>query len=204
MSSVRVCCTIPAWLPPGLESRCQCLTLEKGSWLFRLGDPVESVYWIESGEIRAIRHLLDGSSAIMIRAKGGQFFGESSMLLSNYTCDAEVVKRTSVKIFPVSALREEMNNNGAFAFQFSMSMAAHARKQCSSQERLRLKKARDRVLHYLGCEFGGKDEIDIDMPMAELAIELGLEAETLYRTLSKLEEEQVIQREKRHIRLLTA
>ena len=187
MSFKRVCCQIPDWFPEGLRERCQCLILEKKSWLFRLNDPVESVYWIESGEIRAVRHLLDGSSAIMIRAKGGQFFGESSMLLKNYTCDAQITKKSAIKVFPIEAIKNEINHNGSFAFQFAMLMAAQARRQCSSQERLRLKKASDRVLHYFGCEFGGDTEINIDMSMAELAIELGLEPETLYRTLSKLE-----------------
>jgi DNA-binding MarR family transcriptional regulator len=75
----------------------------------------------------------------------------------------------------------------------AIKLARQARKQCSRQERLRLKRARDRVLHFLACEGGATGVVTWVSHLSELAAELGLERETLYRALAGLEAEGLLQ-----------
>jgi DNA-binding MarR family transcriptional regulator len=75
------------------------------------------------------------------------------------------------------------------------------RRQCSRYERLRLKKASDRVLHYLACEADKTGKVVLRSSVMEWAAELGLEAATLYRTLSELERDGVLRRQGRVLEL---
>jgi hypothetical protein len=58
----------------------------------------------------------------------------------------------------------------------AIKLARQARKQCSRQERLRLKRARDRVLHFLACEGGATGVVTWVSHLSELAAELAWNA----------------------------
>jgi CRP-like cAMP-binding protein len=114
------------------------------------------------------------------------------MLVPHYSCDARAATPTEVLRIPVRELREGLGSDGAFALAFAGQLAADLRHQCTRVERLRIKRARDRVRHYLVCEgplrSGGAK-------LQDWARELGLEPETLYRTLAELESSGEISRE---------
>ncbi len=192
----------PDFLPASLRNEALVISLSRGERLFNEGDPVENLFFIESGEMKAIRLQLDGAQAVMLRAHAGDFFAESSMAAPRYTCHAEAVCPSRLLAFPVEAFRDALTRDGRFAFAFSLTMASHARRQCSRQERLRLKRARERILHLLTCEGDGNGVLTWHAPLVEMAHELGLEPETLYRTLRELEQEGIIERDRPHIRLL--
>ncbi len=194
----------PEFLPQELLQQAVPRQLARGERLFSEGDPVQSLYFIQSGELKAVRVQPDGTQSVMIRAHAGEFFGESAIAVPNYICHAVAVKPARLLAFPVSAFRQALIEDGQFSLSFSLAMAGHARRQCSRQERLRLKRARDRILHLLVCEGGPEAVVEWPTSLADLAEELGLEAETLYRTLSELEREGLIERNRRRLRLITA
>lgn len=67
-------------------------------------------------------------------------------------------------------LRAAPGGGVSLAYAFRMAIARQARKQCSWQERLRLKRARDRVLQLLACD----GVVPWSAPLSELAPELDL------------------------------
>ncbi len=192
----------PDFLPASLRNEARIILLSKGERLFNQDDPVEELFFIESGELKAIRLQLNGTQAIMVRAHAGDFFAESAMAVPRYTCHAEAVCPSRLLAFPVEAFRDALAQDGRFALAFSLAMASHARRQCSRQERLRLKRARERILHLLTCEGDANGVLEWHSPLVEMAEELGLEPETLYRTLRELEQEGTIERNRSRIRLL--
>lgn len=192
----------PDFVPQALLDQAVHLRLARGESLFKEGDPVRNIYFVQSGEIKAVRVQPDGAQSTMIRSRAGEFFGESSVAVQYYSCHAMAVKSAHLLAFSVDAFRQALLHDGQFAFDFAVTMAAHARRQCSRQERLRLKLARDRVLHFLICEGGTACTVTWPASMSELAEELGLEPETLYRTLASLEQEGLIKREKPCIHLI--
>jgi CRP-like cAMP-binding protein len=46
----------------------QEMTFERGQYLFRLGDKVRVVHFIEEGSVHLVRHQADGSALILERA----------------------------------------------------------------------------------------------------------------------------------------
>jgi len=192
----------PDYIPADLLAQATPLQLERGERLFSEGEPVRNLYFVQSGELKAVRVQADGTQTVMIRAHAGDYFAESAMAVERYICHAMAVRKTRLLAFPAAAFRQALMDDGHFSLAFSLGMAAHARRQCSRQERLRLKRARDRILHLLVCEGGPEGVIEWPTSLAEMAEELGLEAETLYRTLSELEREGILARDRRRLQLL--
>lgn len=189
-------------LPADLLAQAQTVELGKGEHLFRQGDPVCHVVFVLAGELKAVRHLPDGGECVMLRSRAGEMFAESSLADSQYRCDGIATDTSRVALVPVDMLRAALGGEGSLAFGMCMALARQARKQCSRQERLRLKRARDRVLHFLACEGGVEGVVQWGAHLSELASELGLERETLYRALAGLESEGLLQRSDNQLRLL--
>jgi CRP-like cAMP-binding protein len=196
--------TLPEFLPQGLIDATRILSLNQGEHLFRKGDAARSVFFVLQGEVVAVRYLMDGAEAVMLRAAAGEFFAESTLVISQYSCDA-ICSRSSLLVeIPATALRHAFETQPGFALPFVAALAANSRRQCSRLERSRLKRARDRVLHYLVCESTPGATLSLAMPLSAWAVELGLEPETLYRTLRELEQEGLISRNHRAISLTPA
>lgn len=192
--------TLPSWLAE-LGSETTVRTLKRGETLFKLGAPVKYLYFVLDGELKAVRYLADGTSCVMQRGREGEVFGSPALCVDRYTCEAIASCPTQVVEIPAEVLRVAVVENGELALHFSLALAQDMRRQCSRYERLRLKKASDRVLHFLACEADAGGQVVLHSSVMEWAAELGLEAATLYRTLSKLERDGVLRRQGRVLAL---
>jgi CRP-like cAMP-binding protein len=143
---------LPSVLPDWLLREATSVALARNERLFHVGERVEHIHCVRQGELLAVRYLGDGSEAVMQRARDGEFFAQSAMLVPHYSCDARAASPTEVLRIPVRELREGLGSDGAFALAFAGQLAADLRRQCTRVERLRIKRARDRVRHYLVCE----------------------------------------------------
>jgi len=193
---------LPEWFPTDLLLRCRKITLKKKEFLFSLNEAATDIFFVESGEVQALRALPNGNSAIIQRASDNDFFAEAAMCVNNYTCDAIATRKAIIYCIPKEGLEEHLQKDNDFALRFSTLLAINTRKQCSKLERLRINRARDRVLHYLVCESDSSNKISIKSSYANLAEELGLEPETLYRTLSDLQKEKIITKIDNNIALI--
>lgn len=201
---VPKCCwvALPDFLSPDIESRTSTLELAKGQTVFHAGDRVEFLYFVRAGELAAVRSMPNGAEAIMLTARAGEFFGEASLFQAVYTCEARALSASVITRFNVEHFRQAMALDAALVTGFVRMVTMSLRKQCSRAERLRLKNATDRVLHYLACEAGPSGWVELGGTLQEWAAELALEPETLYRTLAKLEKDGMLAREQRRLRLL--
>lgn len=193
---------VPEYFPDKLINNARLVTLKRGEYLFHRGDSVDSVNYVLEGQLKAVRLQPDGVECVMIHASAGEFFAESSMAMDAYSCDGVAVCASRVLTMPVAAVSEALCSESRFSLGFAMALSRQARKQCSRYERLRIKRSRDRVMHFLTCEASPSGEIRLASPLVELAGELALEPETLYRTLSDLEAEGVITRSGRKLNIL--
>ena len=187
------------WLVEALADTCQEIALSAGGLLFHLGDIPASLFLVLEGEARIRRFSPDGAEILMQRSRSGELFAEAGMVAPRYSCEAYCPVPTRLLSFPLTDIRRRIESDGAFALRFTQMLSIGMRRQCARYERLRLKRAADRVLHYLNCELTGPagTALALDIPLAEWANDLGLEPETLYRTLSDLEKKGLIEREPR-------
>ena len=191
----------PDYFTEELKKRSQLITLKKGEYLFYTNDEVNGFYYVFSGEMKAIRNMIKGNEVSMMRSQAGDFFGESALAIKHYICDAVCTKDTEVAFISYDSFKNAMTNNG-FSISFLLAIAKNARRQCSRYERLRLNKAKDRLKHFLICESNPDGLLIWHSSLLELANELAIEPETLYRVIAELEKEGVIKREKKQIQLL--
>jgi DNA-binding MarR family transcriptional regulator len=135
----------------------------------------------------------------MQRSHAGELFAEAGMVAPRYSCEGFCPLPTRVLRIPLAEVRTLIVGDSEFALRFAHFQALAMRRQCARYERLRLKRAADRVLHYLNCELTGPSgaTLTLDIPLAEWADDLGLEPETLYRALADLEKKGLIEREPR-------
>lgn len=189
----------PAWLVEALAQNSREIALEAGGLLFRLGDIPAHLYFVLDGEVRARRFSPDGAEILMQRSHAGELFAEAGMVAPRYSCEGHCPIPSRILCIPLADIRLHIEKGGDFALRFTQFLSISMRRQCARYERLRLKRAADRVLHYLNCELTGPAgaALALDVSLAEWADDLGLEPETLYRTLSDLEKKGLIEREPR-------
>lgn len=195
---------MPIWFPDRLREATQYIHLKRNEKLFELNVPVSAIYYVQAGEVCATRVLPDGTQVVMQRSKAGEFFAEAAICVDLYSCDAIASKHSTALTIPKAILMNLLQEDVAFSLKFTMALTADMRKQCSRVERLRIKRAPDRVLHYLMCETDASRCLTLQTTQAQWADELGLEPETLYRTLAKLEQEGAIKRVENNITLQRA
>ncbi len=93
-----------------------------------------------------------------------------------------------VRLYPKSALLAELQRDPKIAKSFAAMLAHHVMTLRTRLERRNIHSARDRVRHYLTVNVG-PDGRTIALPgtLKELAADLGLTHEALYRTLARME-----------------
>jgi CRP-like cAMP-binding protein len=193
-----------ALLPRGLRELARVAGMTKNELLFRRGDPARTVFCVLKGEVRLARYSTSGVETVVHRARPGEFFGEASLAGGGYHCDAVCSVAGRVASFAVQELRACMLGDASVALAWIQLLSRHLRAARTNLERLRLKGARQRILHYLAVEVGTGRAVGPNPSLRAWAAELGLAEETLYRALSDLEKEGAIRRRGRSIALLDA
>jgi len=177
-------------LPALLEAGTSVRVLAPGDLLFRQGDPAAAIYKVESGRLRLIRRTVDDHLVILHTARRGEFFAEASLFADAYHCDAVAAAPSSVRVYPKQSVMDAMRTEPALAEAF-MARLAHQLQDLRARMELRnIRSARDRVLQYLRLRAGihGRS-IPIEGQLQEIAAEIGMTREALYRTLATLETE---------------
>jgi CRP-like cAMP-binding protein len=194
------------WLSKVFSATATASVFAPGTMVFRLGDVPQNLYLVLEGEARARRYSPDGVEIVMQRARVGELFAEAGIVAPRYSCEGYCPQASRILIIPLDAIRQRISSDSEFALNFTRFLSLAMRRQCARYERLRLKRASERVLHYLNCELTGPAgaDLELDIPLADWADDLGLEPETLYRTLADLEKRGLIQREPRGRRIRIA
>jgi len=202
MLSNDISSSLPSAFPKALTDASHLVSLAKNEILFQPNDDVDSIFYIIEGELYALRYQLDGRSAVMMRSFSGEIFAPASLNMPCYPCSGVATKNSKLLKIPKKVMLEHLNTQLNFAQYYIQSLAMELKKQCARSERLRLKSACERVMHFITCESPSGQELTLSYPMSKWAEELGLEPESLYRCLSDMEKKGVILREKRHIKII--
>ena len=180
----------PNPLPASLEAGSAVRVLAPGELLFRQGDPAVAIYKVESGRLRLIRRTVDDHLVILHTARRGEFFAEASLFADAYHCDAVAAVPSSVRVYPKQKAMEAMRKDPALAEAFMARLARQLQELRARMELRNIRSARDRVLQYLQLRAGTHGRsIPIEGQLQDIASEIGMTREALYRTLAALETE---------------
>ena len=177
------------------------ISLASGKTLFHRGDNVRRFFVVTEGRVRLVRHLADGRIVVLQTARRGDAVAEGSLFSETYHCDATAETNSHVDVYDRDDVLRALDESSVLGRLFSRRLAAEVQGLRGSLEVRNIKLARDRILTYF--ELISRDgRIVLDRPLKELAAEIGLSHEALYRTLAKLEKEGLIERERSEIRLV--
>jgi CRP-like cAMP-binding protein len=188
------------WLPRSLRTSTIERRLAAGQAVFHRSDRASGVYEIVSGKVRLTRVDAEGRELLLGIACPGDTFAEASLFSPIHCCTAVAMSKAVVRLYPKASLLAEFARNPQSTQAFAALLAHQVMDLRTRLERQNLHSARDRVRHYLatGAEAG---TVVLPGTVKDLAGELGLSHEALYRTLSEMEEEGEIARSKGSISL---
>lgn len=156
--------------------------LSAGTFLFRNGDRVLSLFLVRTGEVRLVRMLPHGFQLTMQRAGPASVLAEASLFADRYHCDALAAEDCSLLAVPAVAARAALETDAALASMLARHLAAEVQQTRTRAEILSLKSAADRVDAWLA--FNG-EALPPKGRWNKVASEIGISPEALYRELAR-------------------
>ena len=153
-----------------------------GQPLFHRGDRVVALYRIESGTVNLQRFTADGDAAVMQRATAGDLLAEASIFSERYHCDALAKEPVSARRFDMVEVRRLLEQQPAFAAALAQHLAREVMHMRSRSEIAALRTVQARLDAWLALN---DDQLPPAGKRVELARELGVSPEALYRELAR-------------------
>jgi CRP-like cAMP-binding protein len=170
-------------------------SLSRNEVLFRQGDEVAAIYFVEAGRLRLERRAFDGRLLVLGITPAGQFFVEAALFADLFHCDAVATEPSQVSVYPKQAVLKSLRSDPANAMSFLALMAHQVIDLRQRLELTKVRSAKERVMLYLNFHAdldGGA--VNLRSQLQDIADELGLSREAFYRTLASLEREGSIER----------
>lgn len=176
------------WLSSAVRAAAVERRLEPGQALFHTGGKTSGFYEVVSGTVRLVRVDRDGREAVLQAAGAGETLAEASLFSPAYHCDAIAATEAVVRFYPKAVLLAALERDPEMAKAFAAMLARQVMTLRTRLERRNIHSARERVRHYLTVN-AGADGSTVVLPgtLKDLAADLGLTHEALYRTLARMQ-----------------
>jgi CRP-like cAMP-binding protein len=189
------------WLPAAVRAKATDRKLKANEALFRLGDKPVNFYEVIAGRVRLSRVDRSGREVILYVAGPSETLAEASLYSPAYHCDAIASTAATLRAYPKAALVAAFAKDRKAAQAFTATLARQVMNLRTRIEQRNIRSARDRVRHYLTVN-ADAGVVTLRGTLKDLAAELGLTHEALYRTLAALERGGEIKRGRGRITLL--
>ncbi len=169
--------------------------LAAGTSLFRQGDRTFAIFLVEKGRMRLVRHASDEHEVVLHTAREGEMFAEAALFSGHYQCDAVAAVASRVRIYPKRVLLSALQGDPKLAERFMQVLAHQVHALRARLQERNIRSARERILHHLALTTGSDGRtVTLDGTLMDLAAEIGLTHEALYRALAALERAGAIER----------
>jgi CRP-like cAMP-binding protein len=108
--------------PRSLQTR----ALARDEVLFRQGDDVTAIYWVETGRLRLQRTTFDGRPLTLDTTPAGNFFVEAALFSDHFHCEAVAAEPSQVRIYPKAAVLDVLRTDPGSAMSFLAQLAHQA------------------------------------------------------------------------------
>lgn len=153
-----------------------------GRVLFRVDDPVVSLFLVTAGEVRLVRALPHGFQLTLQRAGTGSVFAEASLFADRYHCDALAAEGSAVRAVPITKARAALERDPALAAALMRHLAGEVHRTRTRAEILSLKSVAARLDAWMAFN-GGK--LPRKGRWHQAASEIGVTPEAFYRELAR-------------------
>lgn len=170
-------------------------SLARNEVLFRQGHKVTAIYFVETGRLRLERRTFDGRVLILGTTPAGEFFVEAALFADIFHCDAVATEPSRVRVYPKTAVLNVLRTDPGSAMSFLALVARQVIELRQQLELMKVRSAKDRVMLYLDFNAGPDGRtVNLRGQLQDVASELGMTREALYRTLASLEGAGAIER----------
>lgn len=191
------------WLATAIQRESALHELEANEALFRQGDEASAIFAVQQGRLRLVRHTIDDHPVTLHTARPGELLAEAALFADHYHCDAIAAVASRVHVYSKRHLLAAFRTDPDLAQQFMAVLARQVQALRSRLEERNIRSARERVLHRLVLATDNdRRMVNLDSTLIDLAAEIGLSHEALYRALAALEKDGTIARTRAGITLL--
>jgi CRP-like cAMP-binding protein len=152
-----------------------------GTWLFHAGDAVTHLYLVTDGTVALDRVTAGGTPVTLQLARAGQVLAEASAYARAYHCGARAVTAAVLRAVPVSRFLGRLAEEPRLAMTWAEHLAHSVQAARLRAEIRTLRTVAERLDVWLGDD-------GVPPPKGarqELAAELGVTREALYRELAR-------------------
>jgi CRP-like cAMP-binding protein len=190
------------WLPADVCSAAIEHKMKVGESLFRLGENTLGLCEVIAGRIRLARVDPSGREIVLHVAGPGETLAEASLFSRQYHCDAIANTDAIVRIYPKREVLAAFEKNPKVSQAFAQTLAHQVMSLRTRIEQRNIRSARERVRHFLMLNVGAdRRTVVLRGTLKDLAAEIGLTHEAVYRTLAALERSGEIKRKGEKIML---
>jgi CRP/FNR family transcriptional regulator, dissimilatory nitrate respiration regulator len=183
------------WLSAAVRVSAIDRRLATGETLFRSGARTVGLFEVVNGKLRLVRVDRSGREAVLQVASSGETLAEASLFSSTYHCDAIAATEALVRLYPKEILLNELERDPKFARAFATRLAQQVMALRTRLEQRNIQSARERIRHFLTLNRAADGQtVELSGTLKELAADLGLTHEALYRTLALMEADHEIRR----------
>jgi CRP-like cAMP-binding protein len=176
------------------ENKLERRSLARNEFLFRQGDRVHAIYFIEEGRLRLDRRTFDGRTLVFGASSAGEFFVEAALFAEIFHCDGVATEPSRVRVYPKPAVLNALNTNPSTALPLLKLLAHQLIDARQRLELMKIRSAKERLLLYLDLHAGPDGTLQLKSELQDVANELGLTREAFYRTLAGLEHAGALER----------
>jgi CRP-like cAMP-binding protein len=170
-------------------------SLARNERLFRQGDKVRAIYFIEEGRLRLERRTFDGRLLFLGTTPAGEFFVEAALFADAFHCDAVATEPSRVRVYPKAMVLNVLRADPAGAMSFLADVAHQVIELRQRLELMKVRSAKERLMLYLDANAASDGRtVELRGQLQDIASDLGLTREALYRTLARLERAGAIER----------
>jgi CRP/FNR family transcriptional regulator, dissimilatory nitrate respiration regulator len=176
------------WMPAAIRAVAFERRLKAGEALFRLGDKAAGFYEVVSGRVRLVRVDRVGRETVLHVAGPAETLAEASLFSGQYHCDAVANTDATVRVYPKRQVISAFEKDPKALKTFTAMLAHQVMTLRTRLQQRNIRSARERVRQFLAFNIGpdGRSH-ELHGTLKDLAAEIGLTHEALYRALAALE-----------------
>jgi CRP-like cAMP-binding protein len=191
------------WMPAAIRAVAFERKLKAGEALFRLGDKAAGFYEVVSGRVRLVRVDRVGRETVLHVAGPAETLAEASLFSGHYHCDAVANTDATVRVYPKRQVVSVFEKDPKALKTFTAMLAHQVMSLRTRLQQRNIRSARERVRQFLALNIGPDGRsVELHGTVKDLAAEIGLTHEALYRALAALERAGEIKRAGNRIMLV--
>lgn len=183
--------------------------LDKDAHLYRTGDPMSGLFAVRSGSFKTFMTTRDGSEQITGFHLPGELVGMDGFSEGSFACDAVALETSTVCELPLDQFDNLCSDIHGLRRQVLKLMGKEINQEHMLLMALGQMKGEERLATFLlslserfKTRGFSPNEFNLSMPRHDLANYLGLAVETLSRMFSKLDEDGILQVNRRNVKII--